>query len=82
MKETIIDTHEMSYHDLFQNIGKGNMRHVRIAPDGANEPPYSKVMVQVTCVRENQMAGCHPLDKKYVTSTREKAGYITIMQRK
>lgn len=59
---------------LFKHIGKGNKLHVPLTC-------YTKQSIQVECTRQNKYEGCDPINNKYATSTTEKKGHITIIQR-
>ena len=59
---------------LFKHIGKGNKLHVPLDCYTANG-------VQVECTRQNKYAGCDPMNNRFATTTIEKKGYITIIQR-
>ena len=74
--EKTLTGHEMSYTELFSNIGRGNYLHVPL-------DSYSKAGVQTECTRQNKyVQSPNFLDKKFATSTATKDGYITIYQRR
>ena len=74
--EKTLTGHDMSYTELFSNIGKGNYLHVPLSD-------YSKAAVQTECTRQNKYAQSpNILDKKFATTTANKSGYITIYQRR
>lgn len=72
--ERTLNEKKYSYAGLFKHIGKGNKLHVSL-------DCYTKAGVQVECTRQNKYEGCDPMNNKYTTSTTEKVGYITIVQR-
>ena len=72
--ERTIDKHEVSYAALFAKIGKGNKIHV-------NLQAYSKGTIYTECHRQNRYANCSSMNNKFATSTTERPGYITIIQR-
>lgn len=72
--EKTLKEKQYSYNGLFFHIGKGNKLHVPLTC-------YSKRMVQTTCSHRNRIEGCDPLNNKFATTTSEKEGYITIIQR-
>ncbi len=65
---------QYSYAGLFKHIKKGEKLHVPL-------DCYTVTGVRVECTRQNKYAGCDPLNNKFATTTSEKAGYITIIQR-
>ena len=73
MERTLKDK-KYSISGLYKHIGKGNKLHVPLDCYTANS-------VQVECTRQNKYAGCDPMNNKFATTTTEKNGYITIIQR-
>lgn len=73
MERTLKDR-QYSISGLFKHIGKDNKVHVPLDCYTANS-------VQVECTRQNKYAGCDPMNNKFATTTTEKKGYITIIQR-
>lgn len=59
---------------IFKHIGKGNKLHVPL-------DCYSANSISVECTKQNKYAGCDPMNNKFATTTKEKANYITIIQR-
>lgn len=72
--EITLKEKKYSYAGLFRHIGKGNKMHVPL-------DCYTASGVRVECTRQNKYAGCNPMNNKYGTTTIEKNGYITIIQR-
>jgi len=72
--EKIVNEHELSYSDLFKNVGVGNYLHVSL-------DAYQATAVMTECTKQNKYAGSNPLNNKYVTTRKLKEGYITIYQR-
>lgn len=72
--ERTLKGREYTLGGLFSHIGKGNMLHVPLSS-------YTKQSIQTECTRQNKYAGCKPYDNKFVTTMKEKVGYITIIQR-
>lgn len=73
MERTLKDR-QYSITGLFKHIGKGNKLHVPLTHYTANS-------VCTECTRQNRYAGCDPMNNKFATTKKEKAGYITIIQR-
>ena len=73
MERTLKDR-QYSITGLFKHIGAGNKLHVPLTHYTANS-------ISTACTRENKYAGCDPMNNKFTTTTKDKVGYITIMQR-
>ena len=73
--ERVLKGHELSYSQLFENIGLGNYLHVPLSD-------YSKKAVYTECRRQNKYVQSKDMDNKFATSTKKKKGYITIYQRR
>lgn len=73
MERTLKDR-KYSITGLFKHIGAGNKLHVPLSCYTANS-------VTTECTRQNRYAGCDPMNNKFATTKKEKAGYITIIQR-
>ena len=72
--EKTLQGKQYSYAGLFKHIGSGNRLHVPL-------DSYSKSGVQIECTRQNKYAGCDPMNNKFATTTTERKGYVTIIQR-
>lgn len=72
--EITLKNRKYSYAGLFKHIGSGNKMHVPL-------DCYAVKGVQVECTRQNKYEGCDPMNNRYATTTKEKIGYITIIQR-
>ena len=73
MERTLKDR-KYSITGLFKHIGKGNKLHVPL-------DFYTPTSIQTECTRQNRYAGCDHMNNKFATTKKEKAGYITIIQR-
>ena len=73
MERTLKDR-QYSITGLFKHIGAGNRLHVPL-------DCYTPTSIQTECTRQNRYAGCNPMNNKFATTKKEKAGYITIIQR-
>lgn len=59
---------------LFTRLGRNDKVH-------ASLKVFSVQAVRTECTRQNKYDGADNMNPKYVTSTRERDGYVTIMRR-
>lgn len=79
-EEKTIDTHDVSYSQLFSIIGEGNTVHVRLGP-------YSKATLRKECCIQNRYIHFGKVKNKklqprpkFSTTTSLKEGYLSITQ--